>query len=173
MKGVGGHQSHAFGKEEWLTPPWVLEAFGPFDLDPCAPVNPPWRTATTMLNINDDGLSVAWPRSSFVWMNPPYGYTAATWLDVLAQQGNGLALIYARTETAMFFDHVWSRASALLFLRGRLHFHHVDGSRAPVNCGAPSVLVGYGPEAVRRLSNRQDLGKLVVLPFDDGFGADT
>ena len=24
--------------DEWLTPPHVLQALGPFDLDPCAPV---------------------------------------------------------------------------------------------------------------------------------------
>ena len=27
------------GKEEWLTPPEIVAAFGPFDLDPCSPIN--------------------------------------------------------------------------------------------------------------------------------------
>lgn len=39
---------------------------------------------------------------------------------------------------------VWGRASAVLFLTGRLHFHFPDGSRAAANSGAPSVLVAYG-----------------------------
>ena len=30
------------------------------------------------------------------------------------------------------------------FLHGRLHFHRPDGTRAPANAGAPSVLVAYG-----------------------------
>lgn len=29
-------------KEEWLTPPYILEALGGFDLDPCAPEFRPW-----------------------------------------------------------------------------------------------------------------------------------
>lgn len=33
---------------------------------------------------------------------------------------------------------------AVLFLRGRLYFHHADGRRADHNSGAPSVLVAYG-----------------------------
>ena len=35
--GVGTHQSAAMKNDEWLTPPHVLRALGPFDLDPCAP----------------------------------------------------------------------------------------------------------------------------------------
>ena len=31
--------------DEWLTPPEIIRALGPFDLDPCAPVNRPWDTA--------------------------------------------------------------------------------------------------------------------------------
>ena len=34
------------GKNEWLTPPELLAKLGQFDLDPCAPVNRPWPTAT-------------------------------------------------------------------------------------------------------------------------------
>ncbi len=33
----------------------------------------PWRTATRMLKPSDDGLKTPWPKSAFVWMNPPYG----------------------------------------------------------------------------------------------------
>lgn len=39
---MGGHQSAAMLKDEWLTPPHILRALGPFDLDTCAPVNRPW-----------------------------------------------------------------------------------------------------------------------------------
>lgn len=44
----------------------------------------------------------------------------------------------------MFFSQVWSKADALLFLRGRLYFHRPDGTRAAANSGAPSVLIAYG-----------------------------
>jgi hypothetical protein len=34
-------------KDEWLTPQFIVQALGAFDLDPCAPVNRPWDTART------------------------------------------------------------------------------------------------------------------------------
>lgn len=141
-KGIGGHHSAVMGKDEWLTPPDLLASLGQFDLDPCAPVSPPWATAKRMFNINDDGLKQPW--FGRVWCNPPYGREAGAWLRRCADHENAIALIFARTETDMFFTEVWQRATALLFLRGRLHFHHVDGSRANNNGGAPSVLIAYG-----------------------------
>lgn len=140
--GMGGHQSAAALKDEWLTPPDLLKQLGDFDLDPCAPVVRPWPTAAHHLTIEDNGLKKPW--HGRVWCNPPYGLEAAKWLARLADHGNGIALIFARTETRMFFEHVWPKADALLFLEGRLHFHHVDGRRAAANSGAPSVLVAYG-----------------------------
>ena len=147
---MGGHQSAAMLKDEWLTPPEILAALGPFDLDPCAPVSPPWPLAEKTYTMLDDGLKQPW--AGFVWCNPPYGREAAAWLARLADHGNGLALIFARTETEMFFAHVWDKATAVLFLRGRLHFHHVNGDRAAANAGAPSCLVAYGEDAAARLS---------------------
>lgn len=157
---IGGHQSATMGKDEWLTPPHVLAALGEFDLDPCAPISRPWDTAKEHYTAMDNGLAKPW--LGRVWCNPPYGLEAEKWLDRLAQHGNGIALIFARTETRMFFDHVWRRADAVCFIEGRLHFHHVDGSRAKANSGAPSCLVAYGGENVRALM-RSKLGVVCVL----------
>lgn len=33
----------------------------------------------------------------------------------------------------MFFRYVWDVAAGVLFLRGRLHFHYVDGAEAKAN----------------------------------------
>lgn len=142
MAGIGGHQSARMLNDEWLTPPHILAALGRFDLDPCAPVVRPWPMADRHYTAHDNGLAQPW--HGRVWLNPPYGLEAARWLARLAEHGAGTALIFARTETQMFFEHVWSKATALLFLRGRLHFHHVDGTRAKANGGAPSVLIAYG-----------------------------
>lgn len=158
---IGGHQSHAMQKDEWLTPPEIIRALGPFDLDPCAPVVRPWDMASTHYTMHDDGLSKPW--SGRVWCNPPYGLEAAAWLDRLAAHGAGTALIFARTETRMFFDHVWDRATALLFIAGRLHFHHVDGRRAPANSGAPSVLIAYGDADAASLRKSGIAGKYIDL----------
>jgi hypothetical protein len=58
---------------------------------------------------------------------------------------------------------VWSRASGILFLYGRPHFHHIDGTRGEANSGAPICLVGYGPNALDRLAECGLKGRLVYL----------
>lgn len=138
------------GKEEWLTPPHILRALGQFDTDPCAPANPPWRTATTMWTIFDDGLKKDW--QGRVWLNPPYGTQMVKWIIRLADHGRGTALLFARTDTFAFFEAVWARATAILFLRGRLFFYHVNGKAADHNSGAPSVLVAYGEDDATKLT---------------------
>ncbi|WP_244096412.1 phage N-6-adenine-methyltransferase [Burkholderia dolosa] len=128
--------------DEWLTPPEWLTALGEFDLDPCAPINRPWATAREHFTIADNGLMREW--HGRVWCNPPFGREASKWLKRMADHNNGIALIPARTETAMFYESVWSRADSVCFVRGRPHFHYVDGRRAPFNSGAPICLVAYG-----------------------------
>lgn len=159
--GMGSHQSAKMEKDEWLTPPAIISKLGPFDLDPCSPINRPWETATNHFTINDDGLSKDW--FGKVWCNPPYGKSTGEWLNKLCEHGNGIALIFARTETKLFFDYVWYNADAILFIEGRLFFHHVDGSRAKANSGAPSVLIAYGPENVETLKYSGISGKFIKL----------
>ena len=101
------------------------------------------------LTVNDDGLAAEW--AGRVWMNPPYGPELDAWLRKLARHGSGTALVFARTETEAFHLHVWPKASALLFLRGRLHFYSVDGDRADANAGGPSVLIAYGKQDAAKL----------------------
>ena len=159
--GIGGHQSAKMKNDEWLTPPDLLAKLGEFDLDPCAPISPPWRTAARHYSVLDNGLMQPW--HGRVWLNPPYGRDTAIWLKRLADHGDGVALIFARTETEMFFEQVWERADALLFLRGRLYFHHVDGTRAAANSGAPSVLIAYGARNFDCLRELSGLGAFVPL----------
>lgn len=126
---------------DWLTPPEILQALGPFDLDPCASEHQPWATAALQFTIRDNGLSRPW--AGRVWCNPPYGPFAAKWLERCSDHGNAVAFVFARTETAMFQDHVWPKADAMLFLRGRVQFRLPGGGRSGP-AGAPSVLIAYG-----------------------------
>lgn len=152
---LSSHQSARMKNGEWLTPPEILHALGDFDLDPCAPVVRPWETASMHYTINDDGLSKDW--AGRVWLNPPFGREAAAWLRKLVQHGNGIALIPARTETRMFYESVWGIADGICFIKGRPHFHYVDGRSAAANSGAPIALVAYGQ--VNRLAlHRANLG---------------
>lgn len=86
------------------------------------------------------------PWQGRVWLNPPYGTETAKWLRKLKAHGNGIALIFARTDTRMFFESVWDGADAVFFIRGRLTFLDVHGNAAQANSGAPSALVAYGEE---------------------------
>lgn len=139
--GIGGHQSARMDKDEWLTPPEILKALGDFHLDPCSPINRPWPTAAKHYTALDNGLRQVW--TGRVWCNPPYGRETGRWLARCAEHGNATALIFARTETADWVEHVWKKAHSILFLWGRLYFHHVDGKRAAANSGAPSALISY------------------------------
>lgn len=75
-------------------------------------------------------------------------------VETMAKHRGGIVLIYARTETQMFFDRVWSRTNAngIYFLKGRICFCRPDGTTAP-DAGAPSVLVSYDPRSTRRNYN--------------------
>lgn len=141
---MSGHQSARMKSAEWLTPPEILSALGSFDLDPCAPSPRPWDMAAKHYSVDDDGLAQEW--AGRVWMNPPFGQQAEKWLRKMNEHGNGIALIPARTETRMFYAHVWGQAHAVCFLRGRPHFHYPTGERAAFNSGAPICLIAYGRE---------------------------
>lgn len=148
------------GKDEWLTPPGLIKSLGDFDLDPCSPIIRPWDTAKNHFNINDNGLIKDW--FGRVWCNPPYGKHTDEWLEKAATYGNATCLVFARTETKMFFKCVWDKADAVLFIKGRLKFHHVDGRQGD-SAGAPSVLIAYGQNNVDMLKNCDIKGKFIQL----------
>lgn len=148
-------------KTEWLTPPDLLKALGPFDLDPCAPIARPWSTADRHYTIEDNGLCQEW--QGRVWLNPPYDRSTEQWVHRLAVHGNGVALIFARTETLMWQRWIWPRADALLFIYGRLSFYHVTGAKGAKNSGAPSVLVAYGKDNAEAVKTCGVAGAFVAL----------
>lgn len=151
-------------KTEWLTPPSILKALGEFDLDPCAPINRPWDMAKRHYTIEDDGLLQEWGGKEVrVYCNPPYGTGMERWIKRLKEHGNGIALIFARTEIKMWFDHIWYDADALLFIKGRLDFYHVTGEKGKSSSGAPSVLVAYGADNAWCLENCGIAGRFIDL----------
>lgn len=158
---MSSHQSTHLSRDEWLTPPRLLKLLGRFDLDPCAPKTRPWPTARKYFTRAENGLRQVW--RGRVWCNPPYGSETILWLKKMAWHGNGIALVFARTETEAFFRWVWPYASAVFFFKGRLHFHNRKGKRAPNNAGAPSVLIAYGKTNARVLAKLPMEGKFIQL----------
>ncbi len=154
-----GFERSKDGKDEWLTPLWILEELGPFDLDPCAPITRPWEMAENHYTVEDNGLIKPWEGRT--WCNPPYS-SAGPWLARMAEHNHGTALMPARTETLKFFKWVWPKASGLLFIKGRLTFHHVDGRAAKSGAGFPSVLIAYGKEDAKKLASCNIPGAYVV-----------
>ncbi len=156
---------HGRGERVWLTPPEIITALGSFDLDPCFGSPRPWDTAKRHYGPDAagglGGLHAPW--DGLVWCNPPYDAKAGAWLSACAEHGNAVALTFARTETRMFFREVWGKADAVLFIKGRLFFHHPDGTCAKHNSGAPSVLVAYGNLACGRVRNSGISGKWIDL----------
>lgn len=146
-------------KDEWLTPPEIFKPLQPFDLDVCEPIQPPWRIGESGFNILDNGLDQDW--YGFVWCNPPYGGQTHRWISRMMKHNNGIALVFARTDTETFQDFCFS-ADAILFIRGRLKFYTVDGIQGN-HAGAPSCLLAWGDEAVKRLGRSGIKGKLVYL----------
>lgn len=163
--GMGGHHGAKSSTDVWLTPPSLLKALGgpeSFDLDPCACEDRPWDTARHHFTVADNGLLKRW--SGRVWLNPPYQTgLIRRFMARMADHGNGLALIFARTETDHFAKHIWPVCDALLFLEGRIYFHHADGSRSNKNAGAPSVLCAYSPHDADVLAGSGIPGAFVPL----------
>lgn len=149
------------GRTEYLTPKYIIDEIGPFDLDPCASVIRPWPTAAKHYTINDGGLAQEW--EGFVWLNPPYGREEPEWVERFMLHGNGIALLSAsKTETKMWHDWIWPKMWAIVFLRGRIRFCNVDGTETPSSFG-PSCLVAAGGDAARRLGSMKSPGFFIRL----------
>ena len=161
---IGTHHTRLeSATDDWITPQYIIAGLGPFDLDPCASCSQPWPTAAHQFTVHDDGRMRTW--NGFVFMNPPYGKAIDLWLGLLAKHGDGIALMFARTETRAFFRHVWPVASAIFFVKGRINFHYPDGScpRNGGNSGGPSCLIGYGAKARLRIRESGLRGKFIDL----------
>jgi hypothetical protein len=94
-----------------------------------------------------------------VWCNPPYGRRTFRWLARVAEHGNGMTLIFARTETKGFHREVWAKADAIFFFEGRIRFFHLSGARA-ASANAPSCLVAYGQNNVAAIQRAMECGRL-------------
>lgn len=145
----------------WLTPRSLVESLGPFDLDPAGAPGHELAARTYLPERGEDGTALPW--SGRVWLNPPYGPEARAFMARMAIHGDGIALLPARTETRMFRDCVWSFASGVLFVFGRLVFLDAAGTRARANAGFGSVLVAYSPADLAALRASGIEGQVIEL----------
>lgn len=140
------HESAVNESIEWYTPPEIFEALGlTFDLDPCSP-GPGKSFVPTRKHytIDDDGLTSPW--DGLVWMNPPYGPHTKVWMEKLADYGNGIALVFARTDVKWFQDH-GVKADVVCFISSRVRFYQGGVDKQGGTPGAGSMLLAFGEEA--------------------------
>lgn len=147
--------------DEWYTPRFIIDSLGRFDLDPCAPSVPLFKTAEIMYNEFDDGLVQKW--EGRVWLNPPYSRPLINkFMRRMVEHNWGTALIFSRTDTELFHTEVFGKATAVKFLKGRIKFLKPDGSEAGTpGCG--SVLIAYGEEDANILECNELEGKFIRL----------
>jgi hypothetical protein len=168
----GNTMSGMFGEErqiakyksvEWYTPAWVFEALAmEFDLDPCSPHDAetfvPARTKYTRF---DNGLSKSW--FGRVWLNPPYGPDTAFWMRRLIAHGDGIALVFSRTDAA-WCQEAMNACSAMLFLAGRIEFvPSKENAHKASGAGAGSVFFAFGESCAEALANLRERG-IYLMP---------
>ena len=162
---------------EWYTQPDLFDALdATFDLDPAMPATSiesrrlsarafdahggaapvPWVPVRRWYTPQDNGLIQPW--DGLVWLNPPYGNMVVPFLDRMVQHGNGVALVFARTETAWWHASA-PHAAAVLFLRDRLRHVRADGFQG--RGAMASALMAYGDEAAAILIRARIAGWLV------------
>ena len=147
--------------DEWYTPKEIIDLLGPFETDPCAPVEPLFRTAKIMYNKNDDGLSKEW--KGRVFLNPPYSQPLLDqFMCKMAEHGRGIALLFNRCDSRMFRQYVLEKATAIFFLYKRIRFLYPNGKigNSP-RCG--NILVAYGREEAEFLKDIPLEGKICFL----------
>lgn len=134
--------------DTWLTPRYILDQLGEFDLDPCAAAcNPHWVSKGAM-TVLEDGLRQPW--LGRVFMNPPFSDTRP-WLEKHADHGNGISLVPASVESRVWRSRVWSGAAGILLLHGRTRFCNPDGSSTKGRPLRSVALIAWTPEDLQAL----------------------
>lgn len=102
------------------------------------------------------------PWNGRVWLNPPYGRDVFKWIEKLSVHKNGIALIFARTETKGFHEQIWNKAHSIFFFKGRLSFYYVNGTKGSTT-NAPFCLVSYNKENTEYIIKSNLSGKLIII----------
>lgn len=141
-RGYDGHPELGceVDQDTWLTPRYILDRLGPFDLDPCAAISNPGWVASRFYTKLDDGLTREW--CGRVFMNPPFSQTSR-WLARHSAHGLGMSLVPSTTESQTWRKCVWHNASAVLLLHGRVRFANPDGSATTGRPLRPVALIAW------------------------------
>lgn len=157
------HESAYNESQEWYTPPRIFDALGlAFDMDVASPGARvvPWVPAARHLTFEDSGLLQKW--EGRVWCNPPYGNDTHDWVQKFCHHGNGIMLVFARTDTAWFHKNA-RKVDLFCFVKGRIAFVSPTG-KPSAGCGAASMLLACGKECADALQE-SGLGVCTSIPM--------
>tara|TARA_R110002020_G_scaffold472050_2_gene699676 strand:+ start:908 stop:1402 length:495 start_codon:yes stop_codon:yes gene_type:complete len=135
---------------EWYTPKSVFNELGViFDLDPASSEKVNNVPAKKIYTFEDNGLKQKW--SGFVWLNPPYSRNMDPWLKKFIQHGNGVMLLFSRTDTKWFHEII-CKADAITFKKGRVAFE-LEGQEGRGKAIAPNMFIACGNKGVEAIKN--------------------
>ena len=135
----------------WLTPDyilkWVHKEFGFVGLDAAADVD----NAVAIHYIDEymDALVTPWNSDDIVWCNPPYGKEAKKFVERAIDQvekkncSKVVMLLAVRTDTKMFQELIFPRASRIHFIKGRVKFKRAGKTRPDERPNFASAIVVF------------------------------
>ena len=135
----------------WLTPDyilkWVHKEFGFVGLDAAADVD----NAVAIHYIDEymDALVTPWNSNDIVWCNPPYGKEAKKFVERAIDQvekkncSKVVMLLAVRTDTKMFQELIFPRASRIHFIKGRVKFKRAGKTRPDERPNFASAIVVF------------------------------
>lgn len=148
---------------EWYTPNWVFDSLGiSFDLDPCHPHDAETPVpASVKYTLFDDGLSKPW--FGRVWLNPPYGKETPLWMNRMIDHGDGVALVFSRTDSR-WCQEAMKSATAMLFVSGRVDFiPGNENQHKKARAGAGTLMFAFGDFCAAALENLTDRGTFIRI----------
>jgi hypothetical protein len=163
------------GRQDWNTPPEVLALIRGIDviaLDPCSNEHS-LVDALVEFDAEDDGLAQDWLAEVFihqdsqcglVFVNPPFE-DSETWARKCAEEAakgcEVVLLTPARVGSAWYHEHVFARAQAVCFPKGRLHFYQ-DGMKGGA-ATFDTAIAYFGPNPNRFARSLETLGACLNL----------
>lgn len=134
--------------QEWYTPQYIFDYLNRiynFDLDPCA--TPLSAKCDKYFTKEENGLIQDWNNHN-VFCNPPYNRGIKDWIEKGSKIVGGICvmLIPARTDTKYWHEHIFGKASEIIFIKGRLKFYrNIEGKLVQGESSTfPSAIIVFG-----------------------------
>ena len=128
--------------DDLQTPQFLIDALGPFDLDPCAGLNTTIGKQNYCIDRDEDGLTLPW--TGFVYCNPPFSQKEI-WIEKMIAHNNGI-LILPERGSAPWFGPL-AQSVGYYFVMGK----KIDFVNGPSSNNLGSCLFPFGPIAKNRI----------------------